>query len=130
MCLIVFVVLVAIPLMLLNFQQHYYFRDHLLVSLEYNSLSVLVCQLAIPWFLLLVEKIFSLTALVRFFFHDVVISVVIGGLSLFVFYVIEKRVYNQAKRAAWLKSSLMVLSLFICLQIYLGILFLVTMLTL
>ena len=128
--LIVFAILVAVPLMLLNYHQHYYYRDHLLVSFEYNSLSILVCQLAIPWFLILLEKVFSLTALVNFFFNDVVISVVIGGLSLLVFFIIEQRVYNQAKRAAWLKASLMVLSLFVCLQIYRGILFLVTMLTL
>lgn len=128
--LVVFAILVAVPLMLLNYHQHYYYRDHLLVSFEYNSLSILVCQLAIPWFLIFLEKVFSLTALVEFFFNDVVISVVIGGLSLLVFFIIEKRVYNQPKRAALLRASLMVLSLFICLQIYRGILFLVTMLTL
>src|SRR5690606_24552009 len=53
--LIVFVLLVAVPLALINYSNHYFFYDHFLVSLEYNSVIILAIQVILPRILMAIS---------------------------------------------------------------------------
>jgi hypothetical protein len=129
--LILFAVLAAIPIALINFSNRYYFIDHLIVSFEFNSLAIFVTHLLIPWLLTLIISIFAVMGIdASFLLNGLLFSVLVMGVCVFVFYLIEKRVYGQKNRRAWLKSFLMIAGLFIALQVYRIILFFVTIMTL
>lgn len=128
--LIIFVFLVAIALYLINFGNQFYFHDHLMVSLEFNSIFILLNLVIIQWLFVLVQSLIpgELNGLGTGYMDTfyTLISVIFSVLVLFQ---IEKRVYARSKRAAWGKSAILVLALFISLQVYRGILFFITIWT-
>jgi Protein of unknown function (DUF3667) len=129
--LILFAVLSAVPIALINYSNESYFIDHLIVSFEFNSLVIFVTHLLLPWSLTLIISILATMGIdASFLLNGLLFSVMVMGICLFVFYLFEKRVYGQKNRRAWLKSFLMIAGLFIALQVYRIILFFVTILTL
>src|SRR5690606_30695714 len=111
--LIVFVFFVAVPLALINYSNHYFFYDHVLVSLEYNSIIILLAQVILPRILMAVGFIFfDSDTFLNSIFRDSVYSWGTIALSVFIFFRMEKAVYNQKTKTAWIKALLMLPSLF------------------
>ena len=128
--LIVFVFFVAVPLALINYSNHYFFYDHVLVSLEYNSVVILLAQVILPRILMAFSFIFfDSDTFLNSVFRDSVYSWVTITLSVFIFFRMEKTVYNQKTKTAWIKALLALPSLFIALQLYRTMLFFITMWT-
>lgn len=129
--LIVFVFLVAVPLALINYSNHYYFYDHVVVSLEYNSVIILAVQVILPRILMAISFVFfDSDTFLDTILHDSIFSWVAVTLSFFIFFRMERTVYNQKTKTALIKAFLMLPSLFIALQVYRISLFFVTMWTL
>ncbi len=128
--LIVFVLLLAVPLALINYSNHYFFYDHVLVSLEYNSVIVLLTQIIVPRILMAVSFIFfDSGAFLNTIFRDSVFSWLTIAFSVFIFFRMERTVYNQKTKTAWIKALLTLPSLFIALHLYRTMLFFITMWT-
>jgi len=128
---IVFVVLMAIPIMLVNFSKKRYFVDHLTSSLEFNSVTILVVILAIPWTVILLDSTFTSSShVVASMLKDNVYSFVAAFICCILFYLIERRVYGQRIPWAIAKSIILLPCTLYVLQTYRALLFFVTMWTL
>jgi hypothetical protein len=128
---IVFVVLMAIPIMLVNFSKKRYFVDHLTTSLEFNIVTILMVIIVIPWIIVLLDSSFtSSTHVIASVLNDNVYSFVAACIYGFLFYTIERRVYSQRIVWAIVKSIILLPCTFFVLQIYRALLFFVTMWTL
>ncbi len=129
--LIVFVFLVAIPLMVLNFSKEKYFIDHLMTSFEFNSLLILIVLILIPWFIIFLDTVFtSTTHSISSILDDHIYSFIAGFICIILLYFMERRVYNQRLLWAIAKAVVLVPCLLFMLQTYRAILFLSTMWTL
>ncbi len=92
---IVFVVLMAIPIMILNFSKERYFVDHLTTSLEFNIVMILMVIIVIPWTIGLLDSLFSSsTHIIRSILNDNVYSLVAAFICGILFYFMERRVYK------------------------------------
>lgn len=129
--LIVFVFFVALILALINYSSRNYFYDHLLAALEFCSLLIMVALLFIPWTLKLVASLWPGSSdWVALIFQDSVFSLIVSAICFSVFFMMEKRVYQQKTINAIIKATLMLPGLFIAVQCYRVVLFFVTMWTL
>ena len=127
---ILFVVLMSMPIMILNFSRDRYFVDHFTASLEFNSAMILVVILAIPWALLGLGSLFPPASDVIFTILSDDVYTYIAAVSCgFLFYSIERRMYTQKVLSAILKSLVLVPCMLVVLQLYRALLFLVTVWT-
>ena len=128
---IVFVVLMAIPIMIVNFSKERYFVDHLTTSLEFNIVTILMVIIVIPWTIGLLDSLFSSsTHIIRSILDDSVYSLVAAFICGILFYFMERRVYKQRILWAIVKSIVLLPCTLYVLQIYRAILFFATMWTL
>jgi len=128
---IVFVVLLAVPIMILNFSNERYFIDHLTTSLEFNSLTILIVLIAIPWSIIWLDGILtSSTQMISSILNDRIYTFIAASICGILFYFIERRVYNQKILWAVIKSIVLLPCTLFVLQVYRALLFFVTMWTL
>jgi hypothetical protein len=129
--LIVFVLLAALPLALLNLSKKMFFIDHLMVSLEVNSILVLVIHVVIPWMLLAVNPIIQHIGLsIEIIFQDAVYSLITMIFVIVIFYFVHRRVYANKPVLSIIKALMLIPFIFVALQSYRAMLFFVTMWTL
>lgn len=129
--LICLVVILAIPLWVANYQSGLFFRDHLIVAMEFCTVLVLINNLIIPWIWIALNHVFSGEPVdVDSIFNDVYTAVIMGVVSFGLFYVIGKRVYGLSRRRSVFISLSLLAGLFIALHLYYGVIFFVSMWTL
>lgn len=129
--LIVYVFLITIPISIINYSRDLYFVDHLAVSLEYNTLFILFADILMQWLL----TFLLWTAHALGFFTDFILTgdyftLPAIGIGFYIYFLLEKKVYEQPSKMAIFKSLLMIPCIFVALQTYRMILFFVTFYTL
>jgi hypothetical protein len=128
--LIIFVFLSGIFVALINMNAHMYFIDHIMVSLEFNSIFILVCNVILPWVIILIGLVMKPWGVdIDVVFQDEVFSTLMAAYAIFLFYKIEQTVYQQRVGWALVKAILFIPGLFVSLQLYRAVLFFITLWT-
>lgn len=131
MLLIIYVLMVAAILSLINYSSRNYFYDHLLAALEFTSMLILVGLLLVPWVLIAAGHLWpGSTDWLNFLLQDSIYTGFVGTWCFIVFYQVEKRVYLQSPGKAAIKALLMMPGLYIAIQCYRIVLFFITISTL
>lgn len=128
MLLIVFVMLAAVPFMLLNYTRERYFVDHLMTSLEFCSVIILISLILLPWLIIFLGAIFQFS--IKTILNDRIYTIIAALICFLFLCLMERRVYGQRYLLAVVKAIVLVPCLFYVLQAYRIILFFVTMWTL
>lgn len=130
MVLVVMVLYFSLPLAAVNWNRRMYYSDHLLVSLEACSLIILLNFVGLIGLLNILA--FAGQAMGfdwGFLLHDRNASLLSIILLLYLFYKLERRVYDQGPMRAFAKSAVLVFGYFLVLQLYRASLFFITMWT-
>jgi hypothetical protein len=126
-----FVLILAIPFWMVNYSAGMFFRDHLVTSIEFCTVSILINNLVIPWLWFLIASVFSRADLnADSVFEGYYPSLLLGVISFALFYTLEKRVYLHSSRQSIFYSALMLTGLFLSLHLYYGMVFFISMWTL
>lgn len=125
--LIIFVFITSLFLALLNIRKSKYFIDHLIVSLELNSISTLlgpVISLQLAIVLVKVLRLFDVD--IHFILNDKNFSFILILIFMYTLFRIHRIVYKDSVTWSSLKSLAFIPCLFISLQIYRVFLFVAT----
>lgn len=125
--LILFVMLMAVPFMALNYSRDKYFADHLATSLEFSSVSILLCIIIVPWTISLFGSLLKFS--VDEILSDRIYTIITAIICFLIFSLMERRVYNQRFILAVAKAIILLPCLYCSLQAYRIILFFVTIWT-
>ena len=128
--LICLVVILAVPFWIANYASGLFFRDHLIVSMEFCTVTVLLNNLLIPWLWIAFNTIINSEPVdIDSLFNELYPALILGAISLALFYAIETRVYGLSRRRALFISLSLLAGLFISLHLYYGVVFFVSMWT-
>lgn len=128
--LICLVVIFALPVWIANYSSGFLFRDHLIVSMEFCSMTVLINNLLIPWIWIASNRMISADPVeIHSLFNEVYLALIMGTISFALFYMLERRVYGLSRRRAFFLSMSLLAGLFISLHLYYGVVFFVSMWT-
>jgi hypothetical protein len=126
-----FVLILTVPFWMVNYSSHLFFRDHLIVSMEFSSASVLLNSLAIPWTWVLIHSFFSeASSEPKVVSDNIYLSVTMGLASFGLFYLFERNVYGHSVRRSLVLALLMMTGLLVAIHLYYAVVFFVSMWTL
>lgn len=128
---IVFVVLASVPMMIIYRKKNRYFTDHLTLSLELTSFNLAMNAILLSVFLMIVNKILHWTqAGWEKYLDDFTLTLIFVLTNVYFLFRAGRTFYQQQGKILLLKVVLGMLGLFVALEAYRLILFLVTFWTL
>lgn len=126
MFMVILVLYFSVPLWLVNIRKNLSYFDHLTVSLELMSMTIMISFIALVWIAFAIVKITGLTKLLSDFY----ISWPSMLILLWLFYFAERNTYGHRPFRAIAKAAFLIFCFLVCLQLYRGSLFFITMWTL
>jgi hypothetical protein len=126
MFLVLLVIYFSLPLWLINIRKGFSYFDHLTVSLELMSITILLSFISLVWLVYAISKITGIAVLMT----DAYISWPSMLISFGLFFLAERNTYRQNMFRSIAKAALLLFFFVVCLQLYRGSLFFITMWTL
>jgi hypothetical protein len=124
---IVFVIVASIPMMIIYRKRNRYFTDHIALSVELTAFNLAVNALLLSLLLMGLSAILHLTTLGwERYLNDTTLTITFICTNMYFLYRAGKLFYNQSGWKLILKVILGIVGLFIALEIYRLILFLLT----
>jgi hypothetical protein len=129
--LICLVLILAVPVWIGNYSSGLFFRDHLIVSMEFCTVIVLLNNIIIPWTWIGLNALFRDGPVNQDeIFNSAYPAIIMAVTSFLLFFLMEKRVYEQPRKRALFISLILLAGLFISLHLYYGVVFFISMWTL
>lgn len=128
---IVFVVLAAVPMMIIYRKRNRFFTDHVNLAVELTTFNLAVNAIFLSLFLMLVNRILHMTSLGwEKYLNDLTLTIVFILTNTYFLFFAGRTFYAQTGKMLLLKVVFGLLGLFLALEAYRLVLFLVTFWTL
>ncbi|MBL7859324.1 MAG: DUF3667 domain-containing protein [Cyclobacteriaceae bacterium] len=128
--LIVFVLFTGVFILILNVKKKLYFYDHLTVSLEFNSMFILIGNVVVQWFMFLLIKFMLLMDIsLEQYLTDPVYTSFAVIIAVAILYFMQRRVYQDSVVWSLVKALAFIPCLAMSMIAYRAILFFATILT-